>query len=235
MTTVGQPWISVLTTPARQKYLASTIATLEAAGASAEFHRAIHVDGDDRLVADFSGWEKISVSSREPARGTRLAMWRIFYRGALNNAPFLLYFEDDIAVCKNTVTAMAALAVPDEFDFISFLQMNPVLPMRAGKLRRVNGTPFWGAQALKLPARSLARFVHEIGNPVGQYTQACDNWLGEHLKGAVVDPTIVRHVGEETTIPVQLEQGVGLHRPEDLHRRGLNYAGDDFDAMEIIR
>jgi hypothetical protein len=89
---------------------------------------------------------------------------------------------------------------------------------------------FWGSQAIKVPARSLAKFAGADETPP-RYQHACDVWLGEQLVPGIVIPSIVRHVGVSSSIPSQF-----LHTitGEHIHRAGLAYAGDEADALEVL-
>ncbi len=91
-----------------------------------------------------------------------------------------------------------------------------------------NAPGHWGNQALKLPARSLEMFRSPSTDPIDEYRFSSDVWLGEKLGTyGIVLPAIVRHVGNETTIPSQAGQrAIG-------HRAGLNYPGDSYDARNL--
>ena len=231
----GLPWLSVLTTPRRLQYLAGTLTAIDAAG-GADFpgRRVVSVDGAADLVRPLvpPGW---SIDSLSPAsRGTRKSMWEILHRAAGAGVPALLYFEDDVRLARNAIAVMARAEVPAEFGFLSFFQMNKGMPTAPGIYRyrkpsaEVSG--FWGTQAFKVPARSLAQFAGPDPTPA-RYQHACDVWIGEQLVPGIVIPSIVRHVGVSSSIPSQFLHSI---TGEHVHRAGIAYAGDEADALEVL-
>jgi len=228
-------WLSVLTTPRRLKYLQGTLEAIDGAGGAAfSGRRVVHVDGAVDLVRPLArpGWD---VESLSPAsRGTRKSMWEIFHRAAGAGAEALLYFEDDVRLARNAIAVMTRAEVPAEYGFLSFFQMNKGMPTTPGIHRYRKPDPsvsgFWGSQAIKLPARSLAKFAGPDPTPP-RYQHACDVWLGEQLVPGIVIPSIVRHVGVSSSIPSQF-----LHTitGEHVHRAGIAYAGDEADAIDVL-
>ncbi len=237
-----RPWLTVLTTPARTEYLLSTLASIDAAGGDRfSGNRVVFVDGDAGQVPEVpAGWAKLTTG--EGPRGSRRAMWKILHLAAIARAPYLLYFEDDLKLCRRAVGAMSAIEVPPGLGFLSFFnQHGAVSPPEPGiHCRRADdpkfGHGYWGNQALKLPRRSLRVFERRTSEPIGQWAFASDVWLGEQLASRKAPehffglhiPALVRHVGERTTIPSQKGQ------TNTGHRAGLNYAGDDYDALAGI-
>lgn len=234
------PWLTVLTTPARTDYLLGTLASIHAAGGHRfTGNRVVFVDGDPNAVpAVPRGWAKLRVG--EGGRGTRRAMWKILNLAAIARAPYLLYFEDDVRLCRNAIGAMAAVTVPPGVAFLSFLNQLEGVPARRGlHCRRADdpkiGHGYWGSQALKIPLRSLRHFERSHTEPLHGWGYASDVWLGEQLATSktpehyygICSPSLVRHIGERTTIPSQAGQTL------DGHRAGLNYPGDDFDAATL--
>lgn len=229
------PWIGVLTTPHRPQYLLGTLEALDAAGAGdVEAVRFVFVDGAaGELQASVPpGWHVVSVS--DTCRGTRPTLWAILRRAAFAEVPWYLHLEDDIRCARNGVRAMAATRVPPGLGFLSFMKMNPTIPSAPGIHALGGGLPFWGTQAIKVPASSLRRFRDPKTSPLGQYNQAGDVWLGEQLRAGVVLPSIVRHIGAETAIPSQKAEGIGITGERDGHRAGLDYVGDSVDALEVL-
>jgi hypothetical protein len=224
--------ITVLTTPARPQYLAGTLEAIDAAGgASFAGLRTVYVDGPADDVRAPPGWGVVSLTAGGPSCGTRLSLWGILHRAALGEAPYLLYFEDDVRAARNGITRMCSYEVPPKFGFLTFFQQNPNMNPAPGIHPLPYGRPYWGCQALKIPGRSLARFADRATVPPTWKTKhSCDIWLGEQLKAGVVLPSIVRHVGEVSTIPSQGRIGL---TGQDAHRAGLGYAGDDFDALDL--
>lgn len=226
------PRLSVLTTPARPQYLPDTLQAIDAAGgASFDGLRTVYVDGPADDVSAPPGWGVVSLTAGGPSCGTRLSLWGILHRAALAGAPFLLHFEDDLRISRNGITRMCSYEVPPKFGFLTFFQQNPNMSPAPGIQPLPYGRPYWGCQALKFPARSLAMFADRAtAPPIWKTIHSCDIWLGEQLKAGVVLPSIVRHVGEVSTIPAL--KRIGLAGP-DAHRAGLGYAGDDFDALDL--
>jgi len=227
--------LSVLTTPRRLKYLRETLQAIDAAG-GADFpgRRVVSVDGDPATVRPLApaGWDVDSLSPT--SRGTRKSMWEIMHRAANAGVSALLYFEDDVRLARNAIRVMARAVVPDEFGFLSFFQMNKGMSDKPGIHRYWKPHPsvsgFWGSQALKVPARSLAKFAGPDTTPA-RYQHACDVWIGEQLVPGIVLPSIVRHVGVSSSIPAQHSHTItGDH----IHRAGLQYAGDDADALQVL-
>jgi hypothetical protein len=236
-----QPWIAVLTTPTRTQYLRGTLAAIGAAGGDlVDASRIVFVDGDpDRspVVSDLR-WTKISVSGGGPPRGSRRAVWRVLHLAAIARVPYLIFFEDDVRPCRNAILAMSLIPVPRGLGFLTWCNQKTGLPATppappAIYLRSAsdpaNAPGHWGNQALKLPARALHLFAQPSTEPRDEYAYSSDTWLGEKLgRYGIVVPSIIRHVGAETTIPAQAGMGI------DGHRGGLNYAGDDFDALALV-
>jgi hypothetical protein len=224
------PLISVLTTTRRTLYLADTLSALDDAGAVL-YDRRVFVDGPAGEMYHLipAGWGVETVSPLQP-RGTRKALWTILHRAARLGVPALIHFEDDVRTTRNAVKAMAAIDVPPEFGALLFFSQRP-LPETPGIHPHPEGLGLWGTQALKVPARSLAKFADEKTKPVNDYDYSGDVWLGEQLRAAFYVPTLVRHIGAETAIPAQRNLGI---TGRDAHRAGLQYAGDDFDATTLI-
>jgi hypothetical protein len=237
------PWLSVLTTPSRRQYLQGTLDSLARASGGGLFrgHRLLFVDGDAKQIEAPPGWTTIGIGDGAQPRGSRRSVWRILHMAALAAVPYLLFFEDDVRACRNAAIAMAAIPVPDGCAFLTFCNQKKGLPPAPPAIycRRAddpaNKPGHWGNQALKVPAHSLRRFAAPSTEPRDQYAYASDVWLGEQLAASstadhhygIVVPSLVRHIGAVTTIPSQL--GMGL----EGHRSGLNYPGDDFDALAI--
>ncbi len=228
-------WLSVLTTPRRLTYLRDTLEAIDGAGgAGFTGRRVVFVDGAVDKVRPLlrPGWTVESLSAAP--RGTRKSMWEVLHRAAGAAVEALLYFEDDVRLARNAITAMERATVPDEFGFLSFFQMNKGMPTAAGIYRYVKPSKdvsgFWGAQALKFPKRSLAKFAGPDPTPP-RYQHACDVWIGEQLVPGIVLPSIVRHVGVASSIPSQfLHTITGAY----IHRAGIAYAGDEADAIAVL-
>jgi len=223
--------ITVLTTPRRQDYLRETLQSIDDAGAATLVHKTVFVDGDKNLVRKHvpHGWQLQSCHVTNTSRGSRLSLWRILHTAAEARVPNLLHFEDDIRLCKNAIPTMMAIEVPADVGFLSFFQQNKNMPGTHGFHCIPNGQKWWGNQALKIPARSLAKFLDVKSKPADPTPiHQADVWLGERLRGCVLLPSIVRHVGLVTTIPSQKAETLS---GDSIHRAGLHYVGDTYDAL----
>jgi hypothetical protein len=224
--------ISVLTTPNRPDYLRDTLQSLDDAGAVTLADKTIFVDGylSEAVRKNvLPGWQMRQLHTGIGAQGTRPSLWRILNIAARKAPPFLLHFEDDIRLCKNAIHAMLAIDVPAWLGFVSFFQQNKGMSDAPGFHAIPNGQNWWGAQALKIPALSLLYFRDEKSAPRATAGgMQCDVWLGSRLRGGVLLPSLVRHVGLKTTIPGQENETLS---GESIHRAGLHYVGDIFDAL----
>ena len=214
----GIPWLTVLTTPRRPQYLQRTLVELDCAGAAelaaaGRLLRWIAVDGDPEQISAPPGWVKVQVG--DGLDGTRRAMLHTIQHAADGQAPYLLYFEDDVIASRNAVAAFAALAVPDECGFVTAFEVQhfhgaDVAPMltthRTAALKRTQGG-FWGNQALKLPAGALQHLQLAKVAP-GDPPNSSDVWLGEQLAGpggyrevfGVINPSLFQHVGAASAV-----------------------------------
>lgn len=224
------PWLSVLTTPRRPQYLLGTLEAIIHAGAAA-FDGRLVVFVDGPLVSVPAPWACVSLTDGGPSVGTRRSLWSIFHRAATDDVPYLLYFEDDVRLAHNAIPAMQLFEVPDAFGFVSFCKTNPTVDSKPGLRMLPEGGKFWGTMAVKIPARSLARFAAAESAPPKDYAYAGDVWLGQQLQAGVVVPSIVRHIGAVSTIPGQENEGL---EGRFWYRAGLDYVGDDADALAAL-
>lgn len=233
------PWLTVLTTKSRPQYLAGTLDALDGNGRGWAFpgRKMVVFDGGGEGWSRL-GWENRNVS-REPgtvvqsARALHYIMGAAFWGGA----PYLLYFEDDVFVCRDAVLAMSEMEVPDKVAFLTFCNQKvgcdhvwPHVQARRAD-EPLNSPGHWGSQAMKVPRRTL-EIVAKAASPTCGFSS--DAWFGAAVASGdtrygIVLPSLVRHTGKVSTIPDQRGQ------PWAGHRLGLNYAGDDADGLAIVR
>ncbi len=224
--------ISVLTCAARGQYLAQTIASIDRAG-GAEYSgpKIVHVDGSADGIGPFPGWR---VESLSPARGgARRAMFDVFTRAELAGVELLLYFEDDVVLCKNAIRAMQEIGVPEPLGFVSYCDLlhHPVPPL---ELRAFPGCPrnvpvadggFVGCQALALPRRTI-RSILSTPPPVWIDRNNCDATIGTSSAAYGIVDSLANHVGMESCIMGRSYQRLRVVR---------GWRGEDFDADVVPR
>ena len=217
--------ISVLTTPRRQDYLRDTLQSIDGAGGASLKHKVVFVDGSvTPEVKDnvLPGWDICPL----PSGGPRRSLWRILNYDARTRIGDHIHFDDDVKLCRNAIFAMLAIDVPPEAGFLSFFQQNKNMADTPGFHYLPGRQNWWGTQAIKIPSRSIVKFrAEQTMPPAGNQG---DVWLGSQLRGCVLLPSLVRHVGLKTTIATQ--QGETLSGAS-IHRAGLHYVGDEFDAL----
>jgi hypothetical protein len=222
--------ISILTCPARGQYLAATVASLERAGAAKySGPKVIHVDGPADL-RDFPGW---TVRSLGPRVGARRAMLAIMARAAALDVETLLYFEDDVLLCKNAIPAMLEIGVPAPLGFVSYCDLawhvGPTMQLCAypgcPQNAPVPVDGFVGCQALALPLRTLVSLSTRPA-PAWLDRNNCDSTIGTCAAVYGIVASLANHVGMDSAI-----MGRTYAR---LHQvRG--WQGEDFDAATVPR
>lgn len=238
-------WLTVLTTPRRPQYLAPTLENIDLWGGAAflpittPIKKIVMVDGHAGPETFRPGWSTHSLS--EQSDGSRLSLYKILKLAAQAKADFLIYCEDDIRMARYAVEAIIDLRVPRDCGFLTFCNQkkgyddSPAIHRRLGD-HPSNGPGHWGTQAMKIPRSSLDYFNAKIPQPLKQYRYASDNFIGHSLASStaptkmygIVIPSVVRHIGEQTTIENQ------AHEKFEGHRLGLNYASDDYDARNLL-
>lgn len=232
------------TSPRPVSYLKSTLASLNASGAM-ELPRFILADGltSNDLAAtvggDLDGW---IVHQYPGPSGTRLMLWRAFALCAYTRADRLLFFEDDIVLCRNAIKRMQDVAIPDDVGFITYHDMFAcprgsadglyVLPSKnaVGVSR-----DFYGTQALVIPRRTceflLARDPLEIVKPsVNAYPRNSGDSVMSYLLTlespwplyGIHIPCLAEHIGAQSVAwPASSHHG---------RNKPTNFRGMDFDA-----
>jgi hypothetical protein len=224
--------ISVLTCAARGQYLAQTIASIDRAGGT-EFEgpKSIHIDGpvpDD--MPHFKGWQIVSLS--EKRRGARMAMVDVMAREYTLGADTLLYFEDDVVLCKNAIRAMLEIGVPEPLGFVSYCDLK--WDGKPLELVAFPGCPrdsfcadggFLGCQALAVPARTLERFV-TLPVPDWIDRNNCDSTMAIIADAYGIFDSLADHVGKTSAI---------VGRDYETLRVVRGWRGEDFDADQVPR
>ena len=146
--------MNTTTRPAGADYFGATLAQLEAAGAKGlpADSKVIYSDGPFERPRP-AGWRVIETPRAE---GTRPVLKRAceLARAAGRD---LVFFEDDLQVAAGAVEQICAFEVPEELAFVSFF--DSVTPPGAAAGLHVydlrDPAPYWGLQAVRIPARSL--------------------------------------------------------------------------------
>jgi hypothetical protein len=232
--------ITVLTTPRRPQYLAATLAGLDAAGARDHAPRWVCVDGEimpvllARVVP--SGWGVVSVGI---GNGSRVSLQRVCELARRQpGGGDLLYFEDDLAACRNAVTAWERIAVPPDCGFLAAFDHKNLARGFEPRILRVASDdptvgPYCGNQAIKIPGRTLAHLVQQstAGNFGNSRLFGSDVWLGHHAASAaapwkvagILAPSLFQHVGAASSI----------HPHWKLADRTAQNWRQDFDALTL--
>ncbi len=225
-------------------YLPQTAKQIDAQGGR-QLTRRVYVDGEQdearrisrrlRQSGVPSAWDVIPLG---PRAGSTEAMRRLLVHASETSAD-LLFFEDDLAFCRNAVTHMVQQKIPPSVGILSFFDMKEVNKGAApGLYRRPptggDGMGLWGAQALKFPAEVVAWLATEDWYQLrfGTTRMASDQYMGalvaRHEKRnrmAVHIPNLVQHIGHSSAC----FPGLGLK----TWRRATNFAGREFDALAL--
>jgi hypothetical protein len=151
--------------------------------------------------------------------------------GKLDPTCDAIVLEDDVQPCVNAIPAMVRQEVPADCGAVTFYGgglTNGLYVGRESGLHVLPAPHFCGSQALRLPAWLIGRIqAGQFDPPPWRHCQ--DVWLGRMihalgLKMAVVCPSLVQHVGEDSIVGPGAElQGTRAPTP--------NFPGDDFDAL----
>ena len=239
------PTIAVLTCDRPNGfYLPDTVRQIDREG-GAELERKIYVDGTAEFVERLKrrlraggaqGWKFMRLGEN---LGSTEAMRRLVVESA-NSERDLLFFEDDLQLCRNAVRRMAAQRVPDDAGVVTFFDMKEVAPGAApGLYRRPadghHGSGFWGAQCLRISREALAYLAGRnwLEESRGDSRMASDILMGRHLAKharrrhlAVHIPNLVEHVGHASAC----FPGLSL---SPRWRRATNFPGRGFDALSL--
>jgi len=224
--------ISVLTCTARGQYLAQTIASIDRAG-GAEYAgpKIVHVDGPADGIGPFPGWQVQALSFARS--GARRSMLDIMGRAAAAAVELLLYFEDDVVLCKGAIPAMLEIGVPEPLGFVSYCDLlwHPIPPLELGvfpgcpRNAPVADGGFVGCQALALPARTIASLIMRTP-PAWLDRNNCDSTIGTSSEYYGVIDSLADHVGMESAI---------MGRSYGRLRTVRGWRGEDFDAATLPR
>jgi len=239
------PTIAVLTCDRpRGFYVGETIAQIDRQGGKPLLRR-LYVDGTESFVETLEsrlrpygieGWEIVRLGE---GLGSTEAMRRLIVKSS-EEARDLLFFEDDLLLCRNAVKRMISQQVPDDAGIVTFFDMKEVSPGAApGIYRRPtngrDGKGFWGAQCLRIHKDSLVWMANrnwadswEAGTRM-----ASDILMGRHMEVhptrnslGVHIPNLIEHVGHASAC----FPGLSL---SPRWRQASNFRGREFDAMSL--
>lgn len=233
--------IVVLTSPRSKSYLLDTLASLNRAGAATVRARFVAIDGTlpiGTLAAITAlNWRTLPLSDT-PA-GNLAAFFRVLEYGTTHfTNDQLLFFEDDVVLCKNAIARMLETGVPDACAFTSFFDMKEMDTARfldQGLYRvsamGVDGRGYWGSQALLWPRRTMAWLCdRKAAIFKGESKHSSDCIFGSHLlyspwpEYALHVPNLVEHVGDVSAIWSWVPK---------VNRQATSFLGEDFDAASL--
>jgi len=239
------PAIAVLTCERTAgNYLSDTLRQIGQQGGG-QLERRVFVDGPPevavgvqrRLAASggLGGWTITSLGER---LGSTEATRRVFVEIA-STGQDLLFFEDDLRLCKNAVTRMVELEIPDAVSMVSFFDMKEVRPGSAiGLYRRPpvgrDRRGLWGNQCFRIPSDVLLWLCERswLSTSHGASRMASDVVLGELLARHPTRPRIAYHI---PCLVEHVGHGSACFPGLDLTswRRATNFPGAEFNALSL--
>lgn len=214
--------------PRGVSYLGNTLRMLDEAGA-VDLTRMVFVDGLDPPACS---WPMLTFPSRTGVRGL---MWHAFAWAFSKGFERLIFCEDDIEICRNAITYIDQLLIPDDLAFIDFHNMNRV-PRSSPEdgIYPCPPAPYHGNQCMLFPRRTVEWLHNQPDwrhiNP-DAYPQGADVTLGILVERSpwplygIHFPCLVNHIGEVSV----------AHSGEKLRlgRVATNFPGVEFDALMI--
>lgn len=233
--------VVVLTCPRSTHYLADTLNSLERGGVrdvgATTVKRLLVVDdgtppdlGADRL----RDWPVMHLGA-EP-QGNLRAFLGVFEIAQKCDVDRLLFFEDDIVVCKNAVPKMLNTEVPDDCAFVSFFDMKELPYGTAAGMYKVStmgkdGRGYWGSQAMLWPRRTIDYMLaHKDEILEGRNKHSSDCLFGHQLlyspwpRYGVTVPNLADHTGIISAIWSWIPK---------VNRKATNFPGEGFDALSL--
>lgn len=241
----------VLTVPERRSdLLPQTIRSLASAGFD---DPVLFIDGHDGNDADYEPFSIVSRSPRiGPAGNWTLALWELYLRHPAANRYAL--FQDDLLACRNLRGYLERCRYEKGtyLNLFSFPHNEDLCPLEGGK-RRVG----WhdscqygkGAVALVFDVHTVVEllssyvFVQSFmdvkkskasidGKIAVALHQRSGLKLGKPYRELVHYPSLVQHVGEESSMDDwKTGRPKGKWPPET---RSRSFPGEDFDAMDLL-
>lgn len=220
--------IAVVTAPREGvSYLEATLESIDSSARDA--NRIVFLDGDGDVALP-SSWrlERAPKPANHP-RQNKWTAWAAITRAAAMNED-LLFFEDDIKLCKNGSAHAESVRVPADVALVTFYAPFGDLTMQPGIWRGPMGQ-FGYAQALKFPARTcveLHRARQEMADGRFGTTDGMLREMGRRRSWhyGVHYPGIVQHRGATSL--------VGPGGKLVGHRVSHAYPGDQFDARSLL-
>ncbi len=214
--------ICVLTCPRPVNYLPATLRSIDASAKSK--NRIVVVDGD-YLPKDTTGWQVVYAPkpSWDYRIHNRFPFWRCLEL-AVEADEDLVFFEDDVLLCKNGAAYIESYKIPNGLAFVSFFSPE----LRASDCI-ATGLPiknFAFLQGCKFPLETCKKLVEMKSAMVSSQLGGSDNCVGKvgnelGWKYGIHCPSIVQHVGRESVV-----SGVDTNRVSPTFR-------NDLDAMTI--
>jgi hypothetical protein len=216
----------VVTTCDRSEYLQQTLDAID-----------LSATGRKVLVADRcepparAGWEVSHVPPRPSfarPRENKWCLWHAFDLAAAAGED-LLFFQDDLALCRNAVRYVQRLAVPDDVALVSLFAPFGDSTMPHG-LWRSKCHVYMYCQAVKFPLRTVRELAAARQEMADQLNRGGDDDALQVLGSArgwlyaVHYPSIVQHVGAKSSVSDATLVGCRVSRA---------FPGVDFDAETL--
>lgn len=204
-------WLTVLTSPKRQEYLADTLRSWEAAGAdffegwSGEGRKIVFVDGEvgeiDPAIIPF-GWTVSPIWIGGASRGNTRSMFRVLQMAgaAFRNVERLVFSEDDVKVARRAFRDIVTYPLFPGYGFATFCNLNgpAVQKPSSGLDTYVGHVQHIGNQCLLFDTMMLrAAAAYELSDELAA-TPA--DLVAGLLFGPwdAVSPSLVQHVGDRS-------------------------------------
>ncbi|HNY29721.1 MAG TPA: hypothetical protein PKO15_02440 [Fibrobacteria bacterium] len=239
------PRIAVLTCDrAGAFYLGDTLSQIDTEG-GAPLERVLYVEGSQDFAKRLEtwletikhrGWTVVHLGEK---LGGLESMRRLLRMESVHGKD-LLFFEDDLELCKNAVQRMAELEVPSDTWLVSFFdakELSQDSPMGIHR-RLAHGlqTPgLRGTQAIKFKASAVRCLAEADWSPIlaDQPFPQRDQRIGAILSSQNLGSRIGIHIPH---LVQDLDQSTSTHSAVDLEGRPLvdiRFPGREFDALSL--